>query len=93
LTAKQQHSFLDNGIKPEFVPRSFLYVLPSLNIESHQASKKDNSEGSTGSKSNHRIMKSYQNIQKGSGTKKNQKRKTLLDTISKSLNINPSTLW
>ncbi|WP_445956670.1 hypothetical protein [Yeosuana sp.] len=66
---------MDDGIKPELVPHSFLYVLPSLNIGSHQASKKDNSEGSTGSKSNYRIMKSYQNIQKGSGTKKKSKKK------------------
>ncbi|WP_242206460.1 hypothetical protein [Aestuariivivens insulae] len=51
--------------------------------------KKITAEGSTGSKSKYLTMKSYQNIQKGSGTKKNQKRKTLLDTISKSLNINP----
>jgi len=45
-----------------------------------------------GSKSKYRTMKSYQNIQKGSGTKKNQKRKTLQDIISKSflkqMNIN-----
>ena len=38
-----------------------------------------------GSKSKYRTMKSSQNIQKGSGTKENQKRKTLQDILSKSL--------
>jgi hypothetical protein len=41
-----------------------------------------------GSKSKYKTMKSSQNIQKGSGTKENQKRKTLLDIISKSIIIN-----
>jgi len=54
-----------------------------LNHKGHQ--KRITADGSTGSKSKYRIMKLYQNIQKGSGAKKNQKRKTLLDTISKSL--------
>ncbi len=47
------------------------------------ASKKGNNEGSMGSKSKYRTMKSSQNIQKGSGTK-NQKRENTLDIISKS---------
>ena len=38
-----------------------------------------------GSKSKYRNMKSYQNIQKGSGTKENQKKENTLDIISKSL--------
>lgn len=38
-----------------------------------------------GSKSKYRTMKSIQNIQKGSGTKKNQKQENTLDIISKSL--------
>ncbi|GAA3515567.1 hypothetical protein GCM10022393_31880 [Aquimarina addita] len=66
------------------MPRSFLYVLSNLNIESHRASKKGNNEGSMGSKSKYRTMKSSQNIQKESGTK-NQKKENTLDIISKSL--------
>ena len=38
-----------------------------------------------GSKSKYRTMKSIQNIQKGSGTKKNQNQENTLDIISKSL--------
>ena len=38
-----------------------------------------------GSKSKYRTMKSSQNIQKGSGTKKNQEKENTLDIISKSL--------
>jgi hypothetical protein len=38
-----------------------------------------------GSKSKYKTMKSSQNIQKGSETKKIKKRKTLLDIISKSI--------
>ncbi len=41
-----------------------------------------------GSKSKYRIMKSLINIQIGSVTKENQKRKTLLDIISKSISNN-----
>lgn len=90
MTAKQQHLFLDYGIKSEAFA-SFLYVLPRPDIESLQATKKGNDEGSMGSKSKYRTMKSSQNIQKGNGTKKNKK--CLLDTgkentpdiISKSL--------
>jgi len=56
-----------------------------LNIESHRASKKGNNEGSMGSKSKYRIMKSSQNIQKESGPKKIKKKENTLDIISKSL--------
>ena len=46
--------------------------------------KKGNNEGSMGSKSKYQTMKSSQNIQKGSGTKKIKKENTL-DIISKSI--------
>tara|TARA_R110001592_G_scaffold210588_1_gene462230 strand:+ start:859 stop:1047 length:189 start_codon:yes stop_codon:yes gene_type:complete len=53
-------------------------------VNHNQHQKKVTAEGSMGSKSNTQLMKSYQTIQKGSRTKANQKRKTLLDIISKS---------
>ncbi len=72
--------------------RSFLYVLPSLNIELHQATKKGNSDGSMGSKSKMNLMKSYKNIKKEAEQKlKKQQKENALDIISKSIiqtNIN-----
>ncbi|WP_339916935.1 hypothetical protein [Yeosuana marina] len=44
-------------------------------MKSCKHQKKITADGSTGSKSKYRIMKSYQNIQKGSGTKKKSKKK------------------
>jgi hypothetical protein len=70
--------------KARLLPRSFLYVLSNLNIETYQALKKGNNEGSMGSKSKYQIMKSSENIQKGSETK-NQKKENTPDTISKSI--------
>lgn len=49
--------------------------------------KKGNSEGATGSKSKMDLMKSYQNIKKEAGLKK-QKEENAPDTISKSLQKN-----
>ncbi len=74
------------------MPRSFLYVLPSLNIEPRQATKKGNSDGSMGSKSKMNLMKSYKNIKKEAEQKlKKQQKENALDIISKSIiqtNIN-----
>jgi len=46
--------------------------------------KKGNDEGAMGSKSKYQTMKSFQNIQKGSATKKIKKENTQ-DIISKSI--------
>jgi len=54
-------------------------------LKSCKQQKKITAEGSMGSKSTYRTRKSYQNIQKGSDSKENQKRKTLLDINSKSI--------
>lgn len=82
MTAKQQHSFLDDGIKP----LRFLYALPNLNIVPDQATKKGNSDGSMGSKSKTNLMKSYKINKKQAEPKlKKQKRENALDIISKSI--------
>jgi hypothetical protein len=65
LTAKQQHSFLDGGIKP----LRFLYALPNLNIVNQPATKKGNSDGSMGSKSKNESYEILRNPQRRSDTK------------------------
>ena len=57
----------------------------------YQQQKKVTADGSMGSKSKSNIMKSYKNIKKKAGLKK-QKKENALDIISKSLqkNINPN---
>tara|TARA_R110002126_G_scaffold281505_1_gene429320 strand:+ start:389 stop:607 length:219 start_codon:yes stop_codon:yes gene_type:complete len=68
------------------VPRSYLYVPNSINIESTTASKKGNSDGSMGSKSKTKTMKSCRNNKTEAIQKlKNQKKENALDIISKSL--------
>jgi hypothetical protein len=85
LTAKQQHSFLDGGIN-RCAGLHYLYALPSLNIVTHQATKKGNSDGTMGSKSKTNLMKSYRIIKKKAELKlKKQKKENAPDIISKSL--------
>ncbi len=59
----------------------------------YQQQKKVTADGSMGSKSKSNIMKSYKNIKKEAGLKK-QKKENALDIISKSLqkNINVNCL-
>jgi hypothetical protein len=67
-------------------PSHFLYVLTNLNIERHQATKKDNGGGSIGSKSKMNLMKSYKFNKKVAEQKlKKQKKENALDIISKSI--------
>ena len=53
----------------------------------YQQQKKVTADGSMGSKSKSKIMKSYKNIKKEAGLKK-QKKENALDIISKSLQKN-----
>ncbi|MCX2838267.1 hypothetical protein OQ279_08885 [Salinimicrobium sp. MT39] len=81
-----------NGLHKPVVP-PFYKSLSIPNIENISATKKGNSDGTTGSKSKMNIMKSYKNIKKEAGPKK-QKKENAQDTISKSLqkNINENCL-
>ena len=59
------------------------------NIENVSATKKGNSDGSMGSKSKTKIMKSYEINKRKAGAKlKKQKKENALDIISKSLQKN-----
>ena len=79
---------MDNGIN-RCAASTYLYVLPSPDIVSHQATKKGNSDGNMGSKSKTNLMKSYEKIKKEAGLKlKKQKKENALDIISKSLQKN-----
>jgi hypothetical protein len=71
----------------------FYKSLSIPNIENVSATKKGTADGSMGSKSKLNSMKSYKNIKKEAGLKK-QKKENALDIISKSLqkNINVNYL-
>ena len=64
----------------------FLYGFTKLNIESTKQQKEGNSDGSMGSKSKIKLMKSYKINKKEAQQKlKKQKKKNALDIISKSI--------
>jgi hypothetical protein len=83
LIAKQQYPFLDDGINQDRFGGLLFIRLTKPEYCKIKSNKKGINDGSMGSKSKHRIMKSSQNIQKESGTKKNKKEITP-DIISKS---------
>ena len=68
------------------MPRSYLYVLPSLDIVGGTASKKGNRDGTMGSKSKTNLMKSYRiNKKKAEQKLKIKKWENTQDIISKSV--------
>ncbi|WP_299324112.1 hypothetical protein [uncultured Maribacter sp.] len=74
-----------NGLHKPFSLRSTFYKSLSIpNIEKVSATKKGNSDGTMGSKSKMKDMKSYKNIKK-EATPKKTKKENALDIISKSL--------
>ncbi|HDZ13823.1 MAG TPA: hypothetical protein ENH60_02855 [Pricia sp.] len=85
LTAKQQHSFLDNGINRSRCAPLFIR-LTKPGYCTCKATKKGNSDGTMGSKSKTGTMKSYRILKNEAEQKLKQKKKeNAPDILSKSV--------
>ena|GEM_PF-32131 len=76
-----------DGINQGHTP-SFLYALPSLDFVPWKATKKGNGDGSVGSKSKLKPMKSYQILKNEAAQKNKNKKENALGVISKSFQKN-----